>query len=243
MKMFKSNLEDRVNWLYLNFIKIWLTIGMLIIVSILFSTNQVLLFRFDWSEIGWGHFVDVFKVPLTFIGFGIPIYGIIVTMYRSIQNEKQLELFRQNVNFNNYYRHMDEFIKKTSSFLRKNKFWDGKDEEDLLRKIYVKWYGSDFKSKFIISNDILNLVKAYYDELNEIYYHEKELDLKKLKSMVQSLGFETKVPEICFQKLENRPEGIDGSLQIMIKICESIMEFSNQSIEKNEFVLKKVLTL
>ena len=238
---FKSTLEYKVTWLYKNFIKIWLTIGMLIIVSILLSTNQISLFQIDFSEIGWEHFVNIFKVPLTFIGLGIPIYGIIVTMYRSIQNEKQLKLFSQNVKFNNYYKHMDEFIKKLSSTMESNRYWGGKRDEDLLRKIYVKWYGANFDTNFKISDEILHLVKEFYDELNEIYSQQKKLDLTKLKNIVKKLGFETRVTDIPFKKLERQPDGIEGSLQTMIKLCESIMEFSNQGVEKNEFIQGKIL--
>ncbi len=55
----------------------------------------------DFSKNGWENFVDIFKAPLSFLGFGIPIYGIIVTLYRSAQfNENMYEVKSQKFNTN-----------------------------------------------------------------------------------------------------------------------------------------------
>ncbi len=234
--MLKSKLEDRVNWLYKNFIKIWLTIGMLIIVSIILSTNQVSLFKFDWSEIGWEHFVNVFKVPLSFIGLGIPIYGIIVTMYRSIQNEKQLELFRQNVNFNNYYRHMDELVKTLSSYHNINQLYGRGAEEDFYRYLYTKWFGTDYNIDFKIPDLILSTVKQFYDEIENVVTKKVELNNEKIKNMILILGFEKKIDDGLITELGRCI--IQSYVTHSIRMCEKILEFGNQSVEKNDLILR-----
>ena len=237
--MKKSKLENKVVWLYKNFIKIWFTTGMLIIVSIILSTNQISFGcdSLDGSEIGWAHFINVFKVPLSFIGLGIPIYGIIVTMYRSLQNEKQLELFRQNVNFNNYYRHMDEFLKKMSSYFDKIGGWGDYTNEDKLRTLYVKWYGAEFKTDFMISRETLNLVEEFYDRLNTLCLRTKNVNIPDTMHIIEKLGFEKQVSISSITNLTTtQPIVIDDSIHNVIKVCETILKFSNQEVKINKFV-------
>ncbi len=87
--------EKRINF-YLNHYLIFLLIIVGVIsLLILIYTEQIELFSFDPSENGWGHFVNIFKVPLSIIGISIPIYGILVALSKLFQTEKLFKLNKQ----------------------------------------------------------------------------------------------------------------------------------------------------
>lgn len=72
-----------------------------IFILILFNTNEIELFYFDFSEKGFAHFVNIFKVPLSLVGLSIPLYGILLALYRMYQTE-EIMLFNQKVFESNY---------------------------------------------------------------------------------------------------------------------------------------------
>lgn len=232
----KSRFENFIQWLYKYFVFVWVIIGISIFLIIFFNTKQISFLDNDWSEIGWEHFVNIFIVPLTFIGLGIPIYGIIVTMYRSIQNEKQLKLFSQNVNFNNYYRHMDELVKTLSSYSNINQLYGRGAEEDFYKYLYTKWFGTDYNIDFKIPDLILSTVKQFYDEIENVVIKKVELNKEKIKNMILLLGFEKKIDDGLITELgRGRTQSY---ITHSIRMCEKILEFSNQSVEKNDFILR-----
>jgi len=73
---------------------IWLSINIFLYVTILFTNDTIVLWHISLSYKGINHFVEVFKIPLYFFAAGIPIYGIILTIKRIDQSERQLNEFR-----------------------------------------------------------------------------------------------------------------------------------------------------
>jgi hypothetical protein len=224
------NSEDIINWLYKKFIRYWSLLGLVIYLTIFNSTNQISfgLDGFDFSEIGWAHFINIFKVPLSFIGLGIPIYGIILTMHRSQQNEKQLELFRINVNFNNYFKHKDEFVKRMTPYFESLGGWRDYTDEDKLRTLYEKWYGSDFKTDFKISAPINHVVHELFDSLNTLYTGKHRVHIETIRHLIKILGFENKVRLVSLTNFAESPKHIARDIQNVIKVCDTIFKFSNE---------------
>ena len=62
-----------------------------------FKSNEAICFGCDcigFKKENWDLFIDIFKVPLAFLGFGIALYTIIVTLYRSEQFNENLREIR-----------------------------------------------------------------------------------------------------------------------------------------------------
>lgn len=226
-----GKLESIIYWVVRFFIPVWIGLSSLIFISIILTTPNIKIFNLNFAEKGWEHLINVFKVPISFLGIGIPIYGIILTLYRSIQSEKQILLFRENVQFNNYYRHKDEFIKAMSEHFKSEFEW----KKHSLSRIYILWLGNVYESNYKVKGHILNLLESYYEEI-----FRENVDIGKVKDIVSEVGFESKVHEDnIIRFLESKK---DNYITDSIRFIEKTLEFTGQDIrrsdEAKEFISK-----
>jgi hypothetical protein len=236
----RTKYKKYIDFLERFFPLIWILCFIAIILSISFSTNKIQIFKLDASEIGWNHLIAIFNVPFSFLLIGIPIYGIILALKRIHQTEDQLKLLSNNIHLNNYYKHMDEFI-KTIIYFRdsynppvtegddlfdsEEKFNDFKERlsTDFIRRLYIKWYGNEFKSNYKIKEDIHNDIRDLYKCIGQ---YRREMEIIEL---IKKLGFKSIFIDTGF---------IYKEIHWIFNVCERALEFSDQTINKAKNVRK-----
>lgn len=240
----KTNYRKYVNYLERWFPLIWFIISITILISIVFSIQFL---KPDTFKVGWNYLVTILKVPLSFLVIGIPIYGIILALKRIYQTEDQLKLFAQNIHLNNYYKHMEEFIKTIIYFRdsyeptisigddlfdNKEKYNDFKERltSDFLRRLYIKWYGNDFKSNYKIKIDIHNSIKDLYQNIEQYYKSNQNSSYEmRIIDLIVKLGFKPIFIESGF---------LFDEVHWIFRVCERALEFSNQSVDESKEVRK-----
>jgi hypothetical protein len=69
----------------------------------------------QWDRDGLVHFFSIYDIPMKLLGAAFATFVLWVTLGRVIQTERQIDAMTDNNKFNNYYKHMDEFLKFLSS--------------------------------------------------------------------------------------------------------------------------------
>jgi hypothetical protein len=121
----------------------WCATTAILYFIILFSSNEIAKWPPQITADGLALFVKVFSIPLYFFAAGIPIYGIILTVKRLDQSEKQYSLLM----YSSYYRHLDDFI----NYLKQINEPDirlicgdtSENPEILLRRWHSIWFGNE----------------------------------------------------------------------------------------------------
>ncbi len=85
---------------------IWIFGTLILTLLIYFTSREIQLWPPDLSAAGLNLFVKVFKIPIYYFVGCIPIFGIILTVERMNQTEKQTEILLNNY----YYQHLEKFI-------------------------------------------------------------------------------------------------------------------------------------
>ncbi|MFW1141710.1 hypothetical protein ACEV8V_24065, partial [Vibrio parahaemolyticus] len=100
--------------------------GIAFIITFLISLREAITLELSLDSAGVNYLVfELFKAPVAVAGFALPILGLIGLNHRSEQTKKQiagatLQLAsseRQNL-FNNYFKHLEEFIKHVTRNLK-----------------------------------------------------------------------------------------------------------------------------
>ncbi|CAB0151230.1 hypothetical protein PSI9734_01643 [Pseudidiomarina piscicola] len=88
--------------------------GLLAAVSaVVISWNSELSWNFDYH--GWNHLITVYKVPLGILATLIPLVALLAANHRSVQTNEQIRVTVSNNNFQNYFRHIEQFEKFVES--------------------------------------------------------------------------------------------------------------------------------
>ena len=134
--------------------------------------------------------VTTFKVPLGILSLLIPIIAIYAANHRSEQTKKQIELSREQNNFTNYYKHLEEF----------EKYFE-KVESSKARKGVSSLSARDIHGIFFPEGITGNLHTIHSINLlvNEPYQTAVNVleGLKKLQSEGDNMNTREKIHDLC----------------------------------------------
>lgn len=189
--------------------------------------------KLSLSYNGMNTFYHLFDIPIKLFAAAIVMLTLYLTIYRSIKYDEQVELNRHHLRMNNYYRHLDEFIKMMSQYQTANELFGTRrieKEENFFRNLYVLWFGSEYETYNKIGNDFVEKANAYINYLASICYEDVKPEVSEVVGYFEYLGFEEKLKDsvISIQSKVFCPE-IDDSLKIIFQI----FKFSND-IDKIE---------
>jgi hypothetical protein len=161
-----------------------------ILSSVLIYINQPTL-QFQPDSFGFTNFLKIYSPSLQIGTSAVVFFTLWLTMERMTQTEDQINLNQENVKFNNYYKHKEEF----SAFLNRMSFFKFIKEnikveiETLFPAIYSYFFNSSYKTfkptlnpdakkeidDFIneiknstLSNPNQNLEQVSLDEINKL---------------------------------------------------------------------------
>lgn len=67
--------------------------------------------KLDLSSTGFNSFISIFRFPLSILALIIPIVALLAANHRSEQTKEQIRVSNNQNLFQNYYKHLEEFIK------------------------------------------------------------------------------------------------------------------------------------
>ena len=150
MRKFFNGLIRKIKWSfkYRNISKFLLIIGILSLFFCIYSTIEICRnsdFIYTPNSDGFTNFFTFFNAPIKSFGAFLALLTLYITFERA-------DLNRHNINLNNYYKHMDEFIKMMEDVQKEitsDKQYPIKLLEAImnslnkldLKKLYRHWYG------------------------------------------------------------------------------------------------------
>ena len=223
------------------FFFVLLIITMIIAFGITISSPNISFGSVDFTESGWALLFRVYKAPFSVFVVGTTTWGIFLAVRRTYQLEKQIELtnkqyklFEHNIAMNNYYKHLDEFIKVLVDYRKSRALWGshGSDADlDLYRELYYLWFGRKYKSSNMISKEVIENVKKLCTlVIEEFKYPEKHVS-KPIHDLLKIIGFEKK---IRYDDIYIGRRSITGLANDALKLCKRILIFSDQINEVKE---------
>ncbi len=233
----KSNhYSKRISFIIRHLYKVLFITSTIIYFGILGSSKNVEFFEFQFDENGWVNFITVFQIPLGLLGLLIPIYGILLALQRMYQTEEQLSLQKHNINMNNYYRHMDEYLRTLTSFLkgygRSFEFETGQItelinnmDENFFRVLYQILYGKKYESV----HRILPSIKVRLESFLESYYLFLKDQTNDLSDKLFNFACEYGFQDILIKYDSNLDFEIE--IGIVVDIYIRSLEFSDESPE------------
>lgn len=106
--------------------------------------------QFDRSYKGFNQFIEYFKFPIGLLAFLIPLGAIYATNHRSEQFKKQMEVAKNQNNFSNYYKHIEEFEKYISDHINEV----NKVEVTQIRALHNEIFNKASEGDFAISGKV-----------------------------------------------------------------------------------------
>jgi len=234
--------KNVIDIFYKNAWWIFLITAFLIATSITFSSNFRNSISFPFDENEFKTVVSTYSVPLTVIGLLIPVYGVIISLRRLYQTDEALKVQHENIYMNNYYRHLDEFIKLFTTIkdlLEKkllspeiNEINTHDFNEMFFRTLYQHWFGKRFHSDHKILPDILTNLRTLIETSEKLLTIEgptaSDTEFQEMEDELY----------VCLENLGLTPILRDFStrtnLIITIFITKHIFDFSDQ--DKSEVV-------
>lgn len=156
--------EERFFSLKLTKLVLW-SFGFVFVITFTISLFDAITLEFKPTSEGVNYLVfELFKAPVAVAGFALPLLGLIGLNHRSEQTKKQiasatLQLAiseRQNL-FNNYFKHLEEFIKHVTRNLK-----SGEVNTSTLRHGHDFLYPNSLsKGDFSINPDAIEGIENY----------------------------------------------------------------------------------
>ena len=246
MEKFDENITKVLKYLIKFLWAYVVAISLFIFIIIFYSSSDVGFWKWDGSHQGFKYFYNVYKFPISFVGISIPIYGIILAIYRTFsldysiaQSDKRLQIYRHNIYMSNFFKHLEEFIKMVTAFKKKwsleilnpeivERINERFDDAECYR-IYYCLYAKKFNSDHKILGDELN---SPHEKIEDIFQHSlkyfDEAQDKNSKEKISKL-FE----EICFDNLisDLAMDKFDDLLYYNLDLLLHILNFSNEDLK------------
>ncbi len=213
------------------FLRFWVggTIGLSILFY--FTSTKIQLLPPDPTAAGFTLFVDTFIIPIYFFVGCIPIYGIILTVERMKQTEKQYNILFHNF----YFQHIDNFKKAMMASLEFEinnlSIAMNKSSESFCREQHKLWYGENdmFQSwgkpfTVYVCEDLFRQIKNIRTMIKDgEKISNKTLDdiSKNLSRLEMNIGLKSVTSLI--------EENIDELIRSVLKILNFIRESTGKS--------------
>lgn len=134
----------------------------LIIISLSLITMWVILKHGNYSACYtsdcFNNLVIIFKVPLGLFAMLIPVIAVYAANHRSEQTKRQISLSKEQNNFINYYKHIEEFEKYTGR-LGLNKYVSN------INRVHMCMFGENKDTTFELTHDTLHEVTRLSKEV------------------------------------------------------------------------------
>ncbi len=232
------NLKDDLRTLDLfefirkNFSRFWI-LGSIYLSLIFYLTSPAIsLWPPDLTASGFELFVDVFKIPIYFFVGCMPIYGIILTLERMKQTERQYSILLNNY----YYQHKDKFIEEMQGSidpltLQNISVRFNRTIESFCREQHKIWYGdiNIFHNKLI--DKPVNTAMYSFNNIERIINTPKLLNPSSksnvtcsIKKCFMMLGFE-------FLGSEISRRGVESIFKDILIVIIFILRYSNKNMQ------------
>lgn len=188
----KEVLESRIekyssvlNWMWK------ITAGFSLFLFCFVTYNQRDSIVFNPSIQGFIEFERIFDFPIKVLTTSFILFGLWLTIERMKQTSMQIESISLNNNFNNFYRHREEFI----TYLEKESLLyiqGAKLTNDEKLNLYNKcFYSSYEKFEPIVNNYFLNLVHDFSQKIKSIIPSEKDFEFSEIKNILNNFNDNT----------------------------------------------------
>lgn len=240
--LFKKTLSNFTSFFYVPLLILLLiiTFGIFVFSIICIFSNNEFITCYHYE--GFNNLLIFFQFPIAILAGIVVIITLLNSSIRYIQFEEQFELNRHNIYMNNYYKHLDEFIKFLSDLKEtvlktelKNlralyKIFKKLNKQEC-RELYYHWYGKEYTSKHEILDNVKKNVKEYYETILKCK-NKDELSNKRftiLSGIESKLGFLNFFSRITSDDSEH----LD---YCYVYICEKILDFSDDDIMNDKGV-------
>jgi hypothetical protein len=187
--------------------------------------------------------VTTFKVPLGILSLLIPIIAVYAANHRSEQTKKQIELAREQNNFINYYKHLEEFEKHFEK-VESSKTRVGTGLLNA-RKIHGAFFPDGINGHLHIIHSINSLLNESYQAVINVLEGLKELELQsdnlntreQIYNLCEALLYQARHINSAFQLDLHVPreEDLQKHWQI-IKEDLNTVQFGQRIIDLKEFL-------
>ena len=228
----------------------------ILFILIYFSSPEIKKFAVDFGYKGFKNFMIFFEFPIKLAVFLTTIFGIYLAYknYTQLKNQfyKEYNLHQENINTNNYYKHLEEYIKIINQYINEQisnprishpKPDDEYDydliTDNFIRSLFRVWFGTDFRKPLQIKNNILeNITKLYKICIRdfEILLDFKKSHFQNTHSIFKELGFIKIAP-----KISKKYNDYDiAKLIVILSICKRTLEFINIDILNSKTVYERL---
>ena len=173
----------------LRYYLISMVIGFFAIIMFLFSCfstftifiNQPTI-KLQFDKNGYENFYAIYSFPIKMAVATFAIMATWLTLRRMIQTERQLEIISDNNRFNNYYKHIEEFLKYMvkSEFIGRISSVSPFNFQKTLILVYQSFYYKNYRNfspsinfeKYISINKFLSLLKYSIYCIKDMDFHQ-----------------------------------------------------------------------
>jgi hypothetical protein len=145
----------------------------------------------------------------------------------------QFEISSHNIYMNNYYRHLDEFIRMLKDFRASRMLYGSQGDDhdsDFYRLLYITLFGKNFRSNNEILAEKIEIIQNIINEVLLLWPNEERQGSEVIARGLRELGFQDKVQG---EHVHVGGEAMEGSVQDSLHILLKILSFSNQDVEIN----------
>lgn len=165
--------------------RIKVLLGLVLLISLvpipLIAINESL--RFCATSACFNNILVYFDWSLKSFAFGVGILTIFLTIYRSEQAQKSIELSKEHNNINNYFKHMEEFDKHLNSI--SHKYLGSSDYKEQHHLFFHKVQKGDFSYNKDQLGFIVKRLGFMYQSFKEISQHNaKEANILAIKRVI-----------------------------------------------------------
>jgi hypothetical protein len=204
----------------------------------LFTSYEIRIWPPEFTADGLSLFVKVFSIPLYFFAAGIPIYGIILTIKRIDQTDRQY----RELMYSGYANHLEDFIES----LKKSNSADihilsnvmKENEELLYRRWHKIWFGNEKTFDHFIKDSAINEVKDLFQNVSKIreqISNDQKIafeSLEQVKNQLIKVGFN--FSNDIIHSIQHK--GTSGEIQSSIKLLVNIPKLSGEQIFIDEYI-------
>jgi len=216
----------------------WIIITGGLYFMILFTSDEIRIWPPEFTADGLSLFVKIFSIPLYFFAAGIPIYGIILTIKRIDQTDKQY----RELMYSSYSNHLEDFIES----LKKSNPADihilsnamKENEELLYRRWHKIWFGNENTFNHFIKDSAIKEVKNLLQSVSKIreqVLHDQTIaveSLDQVKNQLFKVGFN--FSNDIIHSIQHK--GTSGEFQSSIKLLINIPKLSGEQIFIDEYI-------
>ena len=149
--------------------------------AFIYANQPPLSLQLDSS--GFSYFLKIYSPSLQIGTSSVIFFTLWLTLERMRQTQKQLDITQENVNFNNYYKHKEEF----SLFLNKMPFFVFLKEhskieiETLIPSIYSYFFNTSYKNfEAKINPKAMNEINNFIEEIKKSSVSNPSQDLEQV---------------------------------------------------------------